>query len=72
MNKPERVYVLKYKIDLAKTTEDRIEYYSFSERQKIIDEYIRITQPDKWYIHDIETCYADLQEVNIQDMINVI
>lgn len=70
MDKPQRVYVLKYQIDNAQTTKERVEYYSFSERQKFIDEYIRIK--DKWYIHDIETYYADLQNVDVEEMLNVI
>jgi len=64
------VYVLRYKIDVGRETETRTNHYTFNERQNFMDEYIRIN--DKYYIHDIETFYADLKDVDMNEVLGAI
>lgn len=72
----DRVYVLKYKIHVnlyslnKPNIETRVEYYGKNERDKFIQAYNRIK--DKHYIQEIETFYANLERINMDDVINAI
>jgi len=68
--KSNRVYVINYNIQLEKVQENRTLYYSFDERQQFIQEYARLSQ--QWYISELKAYYAELQEVNVQQMIEAI
>ena len=72
----DRVYVLKYKIHVnlyslnKPNIETRVEYYGRNERDKFIGAYNRIK--DKYYIQEVETFYANLERINMDDVINAI
>lgn len=69
-----RVYVLEYKIQINFYSlgdpkyEDRIEYYSRGERDNFIKEYFRCM--DKIYISEVKTYYAELDEINVDNIVN--
>jgi len=67
----DRVYVLCFTIlHLNGKTEDKVVYYSRNERDKFIQDYIRCN--DSHYNANVKTYYAELQEVNMDDIINAV
>lgn len=73
MSKSRRVYVLEHTIMTVSGNtiqEPSIIYYDYSQRQQFIEEYIR--RKDAWYTVSIKAYYADLQEINVEDILNAI
>lgn len=60
----ERVYVLKYVVITATSRDEKTAYFDFSERQRFIEEYFRLK--DAWYIEDLKSYYAELENVNVE------
>jgi hypothetical protein len=66
-----KIYVLKYTIEFPnKSIEYRVEYFNFTQRQEFIKKYIECKE--KYYITNLETFYANLEYVTVENMINSI
>lgn len=71
-----RVYVIEYEIQTnvfsldPPKMETKTGYYPRNERDKFIERYYELK--NKYYVNNLKTYFAELDEINVEDIVNSI